>query len=275
MRTPRIPSPTGIYHVMLRGINRSNLFYDEMDYLKMKKILRTFSKPLENSVLIKPSICNIYAYCLMTNHIHLLIAEKDLPIGEIVRRIGIAYVSYFNKRRDRSGTLFEGRFRSEPVGEIEYFCKLLNYIHMNPVKAGICNKPEDYRWSSWREYAHPEKQLDFAICEYKIPFSGLSENQVREIVTSNNYNPEDFEHFVSPIERKNAPLTEEESISIVTDLLPDGMDFSSIKEMNKIDRLELANKALEKNISYTFVNKHIGISRATIYRKRAKVKTYK
>ena len=66
---------------------------------------------------------------------------------------------------------------------------------MNPVKAGICNKPEDYRWSSWREYAHPEKQLDFAICEYKIPFSGLSENQVREIVTSNNYNPEDFEHF--------------------------------------------------------------------------------
>lgn len=275
MRTPRIQSPTGIYHVMLRGINRSDLFLDEMDFMKMTKILRTFSKPIKNPAGNKPSICHIYAYCLMTNHIHLLIAEKDMHIGEIVRRIGISYVSYFNKRRERSGTLFEGRFRSEPVGEIEYFCKLLNYIHMNPVKAGICKTPDDYRWSSWGEYAHPEKYLNFAICEYKIPFSGMSENQVRAIAMGNNSNPEDFEQFVSAIDKIKKTLTDEESISIVTKLLPCGIDFSTIKEMNKVDRLELANKALEKGISYTFVNQHIGISRATIYRKRTKLKTYK
>lgn len=274
MRRPRIPSPTGIYHVMLRGINRSDLFFDDMDFMKMKKILRSLSQPTVKPSGIKPSICHIYAYCLMTNHIHLLIAERDLPIGEIVRRIGISYVSYYNKRRDRSGTLFEGRFRSEPVGDFEYFCKLLNYIHMNPVKAGLCKKPEQYKWSSWQEYATPTINQDSAICEHKIPFSGMSEDQVREFVMSNNSSPEQFEQFTPPIEKFSKPLSAEESIAIVTELLPDGVNFSSIKEMNKVDRLELANKALERGVSYFFVNQHIGISRTTIYRNRIKLKSY-
>ena len=151
-RRPRIPSPTGIYHVMLRGINRSDIFLDEIDFMKMEKILRSLAKPVDKRGNPKQPICKIFAYCIMTNHIHLLIAEMDESISNIVKRLGGAYASYFNKRRNRTGPLFEGRFRSEPVNESEYFVTLLHYIHYNPVKAGMVPKPGWYKWSSMREY---------------------------------------------------------------------------------------------------------------------------
>ena len=128
-RRERVYSPTGIYHVMLRGINRNNLFLDSQDFYKMSKILKAIAKPVEINGDIKVPVCSIYAYCLMTNHIHLLISENKETISETMKRIGVAYASYFNKRYKRSGPLFEGRFRSEPVWDVEYFCTLIHYIH--------------------------------------------------------------------------------------------------------------------------------------------------
>ena len=94
-----------------------------------------------------PPYCNIHAYCLMTNHIHLLIAEGAEPLANTMKRIGVAYVSYFNKRHDRLGPLFHDRFRSEPVAKAAYFITLLRYIHCNPVEAGIVDAPGKYQWS--------------------------------------------------------------------------------------------------------------------------------
>ena len=129
---------------MLRGINRNDIFIDEIDCLKMEKILRSITKY---------QLCKIYAYCIMTNHIHLLIAELDESISEVIKRLGVSYASYFNRRRERTGPVFEGRFRSEPVEDYDYFTRLLSYIHYNPVKAGMVKYP------GWHKCAYMPKNV--------------------------------------------------------------------------------------------------------------------
>jgi len=92
----------------------------------------------------------IYAYCLMGNHIHLLAKEGAEPLSMVFRRLGVRYVTWFNRKYDRTGHLFQDRFRSEPVETDEYFFSVLVYIYQNPVKAGLCAKTDDYEWSSRR-----------------------------------------------------------------------------------------------------------------------------
>ena len=151
-RQIRKKSGTGVYHVMLRGINRQDIFEDDEDYQQMVSILRSMTDRHDDDGALMPPLCTFYAYCLMSNHIHLLIQERGEPLSNVIKRIGVAYAHYFNKKYERNGHLFQDRFRSEPVDSIEYFVVLLRYIHQNPLKAGIVEKTEDYPWSSWKEY---------------------------------------------------------------------------------------------------------------------------
>ena len=89
----------------------------------------------------------------MSNHIHLLVREQKEDISSVMKRLGVAYAYYFNKKYQRNGHLFQDRFRSEPVNTMEYFVTLMRYIHQNPLKAGLVSSPGDYSWSSWHEYA--------------------------------------------------------------------------------------------------------------------------
>ncbi len=143
-RSARMKSKTGIYHVMLRGINRQDIFEDEEDYMKMLSCLEGLVKRRDENGQLQPPLCTIYAYCLMSNHIHLLVRERDNNLSEIVKRIGVVYAYYFNKKYGRYGHLFQDRFKSESVETSAYFLTLLRYIHQNPLKAGISNNVEDY-----------------------------------------------------------------------------------------------------------------------------------
>ena len=136
-RQARKTSGTGIYHVMLRGINRQDIFEDDEDYMKFLQSLHQLVECYDERGYRVPSLCHFYAYCLMPNHVHLLIQEKTVAIGEIVKRITISYAYHFNKKYQRNGHLFQERFRSEPVDDIGYFKTLLCYIHQNPVHAGL------------------------------------------------------------------------------------------------------------------------------------------
>ena len=151
-RQSRKKSSTGIYHVMLRGINKQDIFEEEEDYVRMKEILIKLNERRDEQGHPLPQAYSMYAYCLMSNHIHLLIRERNEGIAETMKRLGIGYAAYFNKKYQRSGHLFQDRFRSEPVESMEYFIILLRYIHQNPVKAAIVKDVGDYPWSSWREY---------------------------------------------------------------------------------------------------------------------------
>ena len=161
-RKPRESSGTGIYHVMLRGINRQDIFEDAEDYYTFIRMMAmvanqgnqgdrsrdSFGMSDHGSVPLIP-VCHIYAYCLMPNHVHLLIAEKDWKVGEVVKSIASCYVLYYNKKYGRIGHLLQDRFKSEPCNDSGYFITLFRYIHQNPVKAGLVKAAKDYEFSSW------------------------------------------------------------------------------------------------------------------------------
>ena len=172
-RKSRQTSKNGVYHVMLRGINRQNIFLDKEDYWKLIKILHQQITPKDEQGEPLPPRCFFYAYCLMPNHIHLLIKQNNESIGRVLKSIGIAYASYFNRRYERVGHLFQDRFRSEPVDELIYFLTLFRYIHQNPIAGGITKRVRDYPWSSWIEYESPEK-CKLPVCNTAAVFKKVS-----------------------------------------------------------------------------------------------------
>lgn len=148
-RQARKQSGTGIYHVMLRGINRQDIFEDDEDYTMFVRILSGLNSRPSGESAAPLFVCHIFAYCLMSNHVHLLVREKDWPLGVIIKSIASSYVFYFNKKYGRVGHLFQDRFKSEPCDDMSYFFTLFRYIHQNPLKAGLVKNVSDYRFSSW------------------------------------------------------------------------------------------------------------------------------
>ena len=126
-RAARKKSETGVYHVMLRGIDRQVIFLDDED---CEKYLQCITDCQQISGF------KLHAYCLMGNHLHLLIQEGKEPLEQIFKRIGVRHVYWFNWKYKRSGHLFQDRFKSEPVQDDAYFLTVLRYIYQNPVKAG-------------------------------------------------------------------------------------------------------------------------------------------
>ena len=140
---PRLSSSLGIYHVVYRGINKQRIFEDAEDYNKYLSILRKYQ-----------SICGykLIAYCLMSNHIHLLIKPGEIPLPRIFQRISPSFVYWYNRKYQRVGSLFQARFKSRPVNTRSQLLIVTRYIHQNPVKAAICSHPEQYEYSSFRRY---------------------------------------------------------------------------------------------------------------------------
>jgi REP element-mobilizing transposase RayT len=150
-RTARIKSSTGIYHIITRGINQQNIFSSDDDY---ERLLSTLAR------YCRKSKSEIYAYCLMDNHIHLLLKEGQESIATTMKKIGTSYVYYYNWQYNRKGHLFQDRYKSEPVEDDAYFLTVLRYIHQNPVKAGITDDPATYPWSSYTEYTDKVKLVN-------------------------------------------------------------------------------------------------------------------
>ncbi len=180
-RRAREKSVTGIYHVMLRGTNRQDIFEDRADYWKFLKLLHQQTSPEDELGHPQPPRCTVYAYCLMTNHVHLLIRAAGVDIASPMRSIAISYVQYFNAKYDHSGHLFQDRYKSEPVNQMSYFITLLRYIHQNPVAGGMVRKVEDYAWSSWCEYDGSES-CAFRICDTEYVFNQVSPEELYALV---------------------------------------------------------------------------------------------
>lgn len=116
--------------------------------------------------------CTYYAYCILHNHVHILLQEGNLSLSDLMKRIENRFVRLYNYRYERIGHLFQDRFLSEPVDDPQYFYQLIRYIHRNPVKAMEANTPEQYEFSSWREYL-PAKQITVSAPEIRPPLIRL------------------------------------------------------------------------------------------------------
>lgn len=150
-RIPRKKSNKGMYHIMLRGINRQTIFEDDED---RTRLLDTIKKYKEISRI------KIFGFCLMDNHVHLLIKETEEPISNAIQRISASYVYWYNSKYERCGHLFQDRFKSENVETEGSFLRVLRYIHQNPVKAGLAKHAFDNKWTSIHEYISNANVVD-------------------------------------------------------------------------------------------------------------------
>jgi putative transposase len=148
-RPYRLQGEGYLYHITSRGDDRNRIYISEYDY---GKFLEYFLKAKEKYNFY------VYAYCLMGNHYHLLIETKLPNLSRIMQYINTAYTVYYNRKRNRSGHVFQGRFKSIIVEGDSYFLELTRYIHLNPVRAGISETPEGYKWSSFNEYIKSKKE---------------------------------------------------------------------------------------------------------------------
>jgi len=145
MRLPRFALIGVPQHVIQRGNNRSPVFADPND-------LTVYRRSLE--VAAQKYGCEVHAYVLMTNHVHLLMTpSRTGSIGKVMQSIGRRYVQYFNGVHRRTGTLWEGRYKATVVESDRYLFSCYRYIELNPVRAGLVSRPEDYCWSSYRANA--------------------------------------------------------------------------------------------------------------------------
>ncbi len=141
-RLPRLNLPNVPQHIVQRGNNRQPIFFHEDDYCTYLEYLRE---------ALGKNNCRLYAFVQMTNHIHLLaMAESSDSISRLMQSVGRRYVRYVNRTYQRTGTLFEGRFKSSLVESERYLLTCMRYIELNPVRAGMVVDPGDYRWSSYR-----------------------------------------------------------------------------------------------------------------------------
>ncbi len=131
------------YHIIQRGNDRKEIF---LSYHDKNRFIETLVKMKNKYNFI------IYAYCLMDNHIHLLINDNGNDISKLMKSINVSYVLYFNRKYKRCGHFFQNRFISELITDDTYLLEVSKYIHNNPVKASIVQRPEDYRWSSYGDY---------------------------------------------------------------------------------------------------------------------------
>lgn len=131
-------------HHMVQGINREYIFDTEYNKSKYLQFLRKYYKEFEIEII---------AYCIMDNHVHMMLYSKDIQnISKFMHRVNSSYAKYYNEKNDRVGYVFRDRFKSIPIITREQLYLCIKYIHMNPVKAGIVKKEKDYKFSSYNDY---------------------------------------------------------------------------------------------------------------------------
>ena len=146
-RKERIHIPGALYHVIMRGNDRRDIFGDNKDRFRFYGILDHAFQLFH---------FEIHAFCLMTNHFHLEIQVADTPLSKLIQNVAQRYTQWFNWRYHKSGHLFQGRYKAVMIESDEYLVELAAYMHLNPVRAKITDHPEKYRWSSHRAFLGKE-----------------------------------------------------------------------------------------------------------------------
>jgi len=255
-RRAREKSNTGIYHIMMRGINRQEIFHEEEDY---QRYIETLQR------IILESEADLLGYCLMDNHTHLLIKENVKAISHIIKRLGASYAWWYNWKYERSGHVFQDRFRSEKVEEESYLLLVIRYIHQNPVKVGIVDKPEEYRWSSCSAYYDKEENTQ-GFNQTKIIFEQLSEDKDIARKKFMEYMEEENDDHQCLDDRKPRRASDEvvrSKIKIIMEERP----FNSLQHMEKAERNRTIRKIKEiEGISLRQIARITGLNLKMVYK---------
>jgi len=241
-----------MYHIMLRGINRQTIFEDNQDRLRFLEVLKRYKE-----------ICrfHLYSYCLMDNHVHLLVKDLEDNISDAIKRISSSYVFWYNMKYERCGHLFQERFKSENVESIRYFLTVLRYIHQNPLKAGLSTNVFECQWTSIHEF------IDKAtIVDVDYPLQFFSPDRTQSLIL--------FKEFM---EKPNNDQCLEETVKcrlsddeVIQHLSKLGVSNKSVlQHMNRNDRDSILAELKDLNgVSLRQVERVTGISKSVIQRAR-------
>lgn len=254
-RTPRQLSKTGIYHIIVRGINRQPIFSDEKDYLQY---LNTLYRSLDKSDAV------LLSYCLMNNHVHLLIHDLSMVIDKVMKSIGVSYAYWFNHKYERNGHVFQGRYKSENVEDDAYLMTVIRYIHQNPVKAGIVSAPEKYLWSSCGIY-YGIKENTGGLIKTSFILDMFSKDRIQAISAFRRFMEEAGD--IQCMEDSGFPkILDSEAIKIMSRIM-NGQNFSSLYSMSKSERNKFLKSFKKINgISLRQIARITGIGYQTINR---------
>lgn len=237
-RTARVKSETRTYHVMLRGKAGQAIFLDEEDYRRFLDLLE--AKGAGQDFLL-------YAYCLMGNHVHLLLREEATELSQIMNRINVAYAYYFNHKYGRTGPLFQDRFKSEAIEDDTHFLTVIRHIHRIPEKAGMVDKAEQYPWSSYAYYL--KRNAVFPVPterDYVVRRFWPEIHRAIQLFERFSRQPDDREYLSMPddikTERSITSVAEAKEYATVR-CREKGSDLDSLKDGNYI---ELRNEIIVK-----------------------------
>jgi len=235
---------------MLRGINRQIIFEEDEDRRKFLETLKRFKEI---------SLFDLYAYCLMDNHVHLLIKENDESISVSIKRISCSYVHWYNTKYERCGHLFQDRFKSEKIETSLSFLRVLRYIHQNPLKAGLARTVFDSSWTSIHEYRDKadlitiDKGLSLFHADRKIAL--------------------DYFNACMTEESEEQCMSNEPRIKVSDSQLLDYLRSRGVIENNKLQQMKkedrdaiLTNLKEIKGVSLRQISRVTGISKSVIER---------
>ena len=224
-RKSREYSLSDVYHVIFRGNDKQDIFYDDQDrYIFLDRIQITQDK----------FKYEIFSYCLMNNHVHMVIKVKDDLLSKSMHNLGIRYSMYFNKKMDRRGHLFENRYLSKKVESLNYFLNVCKYVHRNPENAKI-EKTEQYKWSSYQDYMNNKRK----IINQKVLLHYFNDDieEFKNFTLEDNKNNLDKYAEYEIINR----LGEDELINIIKEKF-DVQKASDVSVVNKYEREEIIKK---------------------------------
>jgi len=237
-RQLRIEYESAFYHVTSRGNQKGRIFWDDKDMDEFKRILKR-TKEMYGYLL--------HAYVFMDNHYHLLIETPYANLKQVMQNINTSYTVYINRRHNRAGHLFQGRYKAFIVDKESYLLELGRYIHLNPVRAGIVKIPEDYKWSSYIEYILG--RTEWAIADTSDTLFSFSK---RRAIAAKKY--QEFVYYgieeKSPLAKAVGSILGDEAFreEVIKYLkkIPDKTEIPEVKEIETKHKLEDVIKAVSE-----------------------------
>lgn len=257
-RTARIISSTGIYHIILRSVNQQIIFEEESDYQKFLFILSDCKEKYD---------FDIYAYCIMSNHIHLLLHDHNNNLSSIFQSLETRFARWYNQKYHRFGHLFQERFFSSPIHDDHYFINAFIYIHANPLKSNLCRYITEYRWSSASAYYGSNNPL--VNTDYASNLAGAKSN-IQALMSNGTYNLDelDIDH------KKSQPLYYSDETALETfKKISKCNSPADVQKLPKVERNNLIRILAEERLSYMQIARFCGITKTTVYRILQKYKS--
>lgn len=240
------------FHLMTQGINKEYIFENNSEKVEYEKLILLQKKELN---------VNILAYCIMDNHAHILIRVKEVEnMSNFMHKINSQYATYYNKKHHRTGYVFKNRYKSQMINSLKHLYRCIDYIHDNPVKAGICETREQYKFSSYSNLYQNNQIKAIKSLEKQLKESFINESKNVEVdETKTNYDDENMIFLEDTYEDKKS-ICEHEIKKYMKEKQIDKLNLLEDRENLK----KLVDRLRTKNISYRIMAEHLGIGRETL-----------